>query len=135
MADYSLTNSAPCLSLPFTRSTPYVVIATPTDVNWAVLRPEAGLLSSHESDIVGRSYAVVRELSDAMSALLYNLDITITLQAKSHQQAWNLSLEVQNTVGVHEHVNVADAYIGGEVNECHGRAQHASLEGGLNHLY
>ena len=49
-------------------------------MNWGVLkRRDVVWLSSGESDIVGRSYTPARELRDAMSALLYNLDNTITL--------------------------------------------------------
>ena len=76
----SLTDSALCPSLPFTHSNPSVVTGIPTDVNWAVLkRLDVTRLSCRESDVAACSYAPTRELSDAISALLYNLDSTITL--------------------------------------------------------
>jgi len=52
------------------------VIGTPTDVNWTVLKyPDVEYASSLRV-LVGseRSYTPARELSDAMSALVYNLD-------------------------------------------------------------
>ena len=84
-----LTGSKPCPSLPFTHSNSSVVVTgIPTDVNWEALkRPDVVLLSSLESDILGCSFTPARELSDAMSALLYNLDNTITLKAKEDQRA------------------------------------------------
>ena len=63
----------------------------PTDVNWAVSKDfETVQLSPHRSDTVGRLFTLARELSDATSALLYNLGDTITLQAKSVQRGWRL---------------------------------------------
>jgi hypothetical protein len=98
---HGLTASTPCPSLPFTHSNSPTVTGIPIDVNCA--RPDIVWLSSRESDVVERSYIPARELSETMRALLYNLDNTITLRAKSDQRAWNLSLEVQ---GVHGDVNV-----------------------------
>ncbi len=80
------------------KSTVPVVIGTPTDVNWAV---GGGLLlrgTLRASNAEVRSYTPTRELSDDMSALLYNLDNTITLQEKPGQRARNLSSDAQNTV-------------------------------------
>ena len=77
---HGLTDSAPCPSPPFTHSNSLVVTGIPIDVNWGVLkRRDVVWLPSGKSDIVGRSYTPARELRDTMSALLYNLDNTITL--------------------------------------------------------
>ncbi len=94
-----LTESVLCSSLLFTsRSSVLVATGIPTDVNWAVWRrPVVAWLSSRESNAAWRSYKPTRELSDDMSALLYNLDNTITLQAKPGQRARNLSSDAQNT--------------------------------------
>ena len=52
-------------------------------MNWvAWKRPVVVGPSSPESDIEGQT---ARELSDDMSALLYNLDSTITLRASGNQ--------------------------------------------------
>jgi hypothetical protein len=51
----------------------------PTDVNWTVLRYPS-VSSPRDLDAGNRSYTPVRELSDAMSALLYNFDNTIALR-------------------------------------------------------
>lgn len=49
-------------------------------MNWGVLKGrDVVWLPSGGSDILGRSYTPARELREAMSALLYNLDNTITL--------------------------------------------------------
>jgi hypothetical protein len=78
----SLTDSEHCSSFPFIHSKSYAPVVTgiPTDVNWAVWkRPVVVWPSSCEFDICERSYTPARELSDDISALLYNLDNTMTL--------------------------------------------------------
>jgi hypothetical protein len=77
----SLTDSELCPSFPFIHPKSSVVIGTPTDVNWAVLK-RVVRVSSRDSD----TYTPARELSDAMRALLYNLDNTITLRTKPDQR-------------------------------------------------
>ena len=91
---HSLTNSMPCPSLPFgvRPSESYVVTGMPTDVNWAVLKgPDAVQLSPRKSNIVKRSCTLARVLSDATSALLYNLGNIIILRAKPDRRAWRPS--------------------------------------------
>ena len=84
----SLTNATSCPSFSFAPPKSYVVTGIPTDVNWAVLkRPDVVQPPSRESDLVGSSFIAARELSDATSALLYNLGNTITLRAKPDQRA------------------------------------------------
>ena len=72
-----------CTAVPLMLTEPSVVPAIPTDVNWTVL--QFPYVPSRELDGRLRSYTPDRELSDAMSALLYNLDNIIALgsEAKS----------------------------------------------------
>ena len=72
---------ASCTAVPFVLPESSVVTAIPMDVNWTVLP----YVVSRELDGRLRSYTPDRELSDAMSALLYNLDNVIALspEAKS----------------------------------------------------
>ena len=82
-------------------------------MNWAASK-RVVLVSSRDSD----TYTPARELSDAMSALLYNLDNTITLRTKPDQR-WRSLSKIQ--VGVHGEVNgiVADAQVDNEVEKSH----------------
>jgi hypothetical protein len=85
---HSLTNATSCPSFPFAPPKSSVVTGIPTDVNWAVLkRPDVVQPPSRESDPIESSFIAARELSDATSALLYNLGNTITLRAKPDQRA------------------------------------------------
>jgi hypothetical protein len=54
----------------------------PTDVNRTVLE-YLDVSSPRELDDGSRSYTPARELSDAMSALLYNFDNTIALRPET----------------------------------------------------
>lgn len=101
---HSLTDATSCPSFSFAPPKSAVVMGIPTDVNWAVLkRPDVVQPPSRESDLVGSSFIAARELSDATSALLYNLGNTITLRAKLKSASVK---PVENTVGVHADVDV-----------------------------
>jgi hypothetical protein len=68
-------------TVPFMLTESSLVTATPTVVNWIV----SPYVLSRE--LVGRlrSYTPDRELSDAMSALVYNLDSIIALRSEADQ--------------------------------------------------
>ena len=75
--------SCPTVPLMLTESS--LVTAIPMDVNWVVL--PFPCVWSRELDGRLRSYTPDRELSDAMSALLYNLDNTIALRSEAKSAA------------------------------------------------
>lgn len=69
-----------CTTVPLALAESSAVTAIPTDVNWTVS------LCQRELDGRFRSYTPARELSDAMSALLYNLDNMVALGPKLDQR-------------------------------------------------
>ena len=79
------TENPSCTAVPLRLIESSVVTAIPTDVNWPVLLFLYVL--SCELDGRLRSYTPDRELSDAMSALLYNLDNIIALDAEAKSAA------------------------------------------------
>jgi hypothetical protein len=74
------TEMASCTLVALMLAESSIVTAIPTDVNWTVS------LCKREHDGGFRSYTPARELSDAMSALLYSLDNIIALGPKPDQQ-------------------------------------------------
>jgi hypothetical protein len=69
-----------CTIVPFMLTQSSLVAAMPTDVNWIV--SSFPCVWSRERDGRLRSYTPDRELSDAMSAMVYNLDSAIALRSE-----------------------------------------------------
>ena len=74
-----------CMAVPLMLTESSFVTAIPTDVNWIVSL--FLYVWSREVDGRHRSYTPDRELSDAMSALLYNLDNTVALRSEAKSAA------------------------------------------------
>jgi hypothetical protein len=103
----------------------------PTDVNCTVLKYPS-VSSPRDLDTGNRSYTPARELSDAMSALLYNFDNTIALRPEIKVSREALNEKRRERRGAHGDVDVVmrGAQKEAEVEESRGGRQNASLDDG-----